>query len=91
MADINGDGRAEYLVVSRTTGSVVEWYNQGGPPDPLLSGKVGWYDLGPIAARIVGTDGNGVQFADLNGDGRAEYLEVDPNTSAVNAWLNGCI
>jgi hypothetical protein len=32
----------------------------------------------------------GVHFADLNGDGRAEYLDLDFATSAVNAWLNGC-
>lgn len=27
---------------------------------------------------------------DLNGDGRAEYLEVDPNTSAVTAYIKAC-
>jgi hypothetical protein len=51
--------------------------------------KVVWYPQGIIATG-VGTSGMGVQFADLNGDGRAEYLDVNFQTSAVNAWLNGC-
>lgn len=89
FADIDGDGRADYLVVSRTDGSVQEWYNQGGFEGPPNTAKVGWWGRGKIAGG-VGTDGKGVLFADLNGDGRAEYLDVDKDSSAVNAWLNAC-
>lgn len=34
MADINGDGRADYLEVTRSgSGAVNEWLNGGGPND----------------------------------------------------------
>jgi hypothetical protein len=89
FADINGDGRAEYLVISRTNGSVQEWYNQGGPDNGPNAGKVSWWGRGIIATG-VGTDGKGVLFADLNGDKRAEYCDVDASSSAMKAWLNVC-
>lgn len=31
-----------------------------------------------------------MQFADLDGDLRAEYLAVKFDTSGVSAWLNSC-
>ncbi|KAJ7205689.1 hypothetical protein B0H12DRAFT_453743 [Mycena haematopus] len=89
LADINGDGRADYLTVTHTGGVVELWINGGGPNDGPNAAQVVWHPQGVIATG-VGTSGAGVQFADLNGDGRAEYLDVSYLTSAVNAWLNGC-
>ncbi|MCJ1402570.1 hypothetical protein MMC11_005790 [Xylographa trunciseda] len=90
FADINGDGRADYLNVGRgSTGSVSEWLNGGGPNDGPNAAQVIWYPQGQITGGD-GTNGTYVLFADLNGDGRAEYIEVDPNTSAVTAYFNGC-
>ncbi|KAK4985019.1 hypothetical protein LTR50_006239 [Elasticomyces elasticus] len=90
FADLNGDGRADYLAVSHTNGAVNAWYNQGGQDNgPHALENINWWQA-PQVAGGVGTDGTGVQFADLNGDGRAEYLDVDSKTSAVNAWVNGC-
>ncbi|KAJ6600731.1 hypothetical protein B0H10DRAFT_2083067 [Mycena sp. CBHHK59/15] len=89
LADVNGDGRADYLTVTHTGGVVELWINGGGPDDGPNAAKVVWYPQGVIATG-VGTSGAGVQFADLNGDGRAEYLDVNYLSSAVNAWLNGC-
>ncbi|KAG4436760.1 hypothetical protein IFR05_007757 [Cadophora sp. M221] len=89
FADINGDGRADYLAVSRTDGSTVAYINGGGPDDKFNAAKVVWYPHGTIGTG-VGSNGKGVQFADLNGDGRAEFIDVDFATSAANAWLNGC-
>lgn len=51
--------------------------------------KVGWWDRGIITGGD-GSSGANVMFADLNGDGRVEYLEVDPATSAIFAYFNGC-
>ncbi|KAK3616373.1 hypothetical protein LTR56_025996 [Elasticomyces elasticus] len=90
FADIDGDGRADYLDVTRTGSGAVEWwYNQGGPDNGPNAAKVGWWDRGSITGGD-GTSGANVMFADISGDGRAEYLEVDPNTSAVTAYYNGC-
>jgi len=69
FADTSGNGRADYLVVSHTDGSVLLYYNTGAP----LTGdaRVHWESHHQIAGG-VGSDGTGVVFADLNGDGRVE-------------------
>jgi hypothetical protein len=89
FADINGDGRADYVAVDRKDGSAQLWLNGGGPDNGPNAAKVVWYPHDTIATG-VGGNGRGLQFADLNGDGRAEYLDVAFDTSAVTVWLNGC-
>lgn len=90
LADINGDGRADYLQVSRgSSGSVSMWRNGGGPDNGPHAAQVVWYPQGQITGGD-GTSGANVYFADLNGDGRAEYVEIDSGSSAVTAYLNGC-
>jgi hypothetical protein len=89
FADVNGDGRADYVTISRKDGSVQLWINGGGPDNGPNAAKVVWHPHGTIATG-VGTSGTGAQMADLNGDGRAEYLDVKFDTSAVKVWLNGC-
>ncbi len=74
FADINGDGRADYLAVDRTSGAAQLWLNGGGPDDGPNAAKIVWIPHGTIATG-AGGDGKGVQFADLNGDGRSEYLK----------------
>jgi hypothetical protein len=42
--------------------------------------------------QVTGGDGKPgyrVMFADINGDGRVEYLEIDPNKSAMVAYQTG--
>ncbi|KAF7359595.1 SGNH hydrolase [Mycena venus] len=90
LADINGDGRADYITVSHTNGAADVFLNAGGPNDGPNAAQVVWLPQGQFADG-VGNSGVQVQFADLNGDGRAEYLDVNYLTSAVNAWLNGCV
>ncbi|MBB4705164.1 hypothetical protein BJ982_006708 [Sphaerisporangium siamense] len=29
-----------------------------------------------------------IRLADLNGDGRADYLDADPRNGATRAWIN---
>ncbi|KAK4957916.1 hypothetical protein LTR10_004339 [Elasticomyces elasticus] len=89
FADINGDGRADYCTIDRVTGAMSVWLNGGGPDDGPHAAQVVWYPQGQVASG-VGTTGYEIQLADMNGDARAEYLDVDPDTSAVTAWLNGC-
>ncbi|WP_374206235.1 FG-GAP-like repeat-containing protein [Streptomyces roseoverticillatus] len=79
FADINADGKADYLVVE-DNGSVHAWLNK-------TSGtKDDWDDRGIIAAG-TGAPGNKIRFADINADGKADYLVVEDNGS-VHAWLN---
>ncbi len=42
---------------------------------------------GSVASGVL-VDGARIQFADLNNDGRADYLDVNPQNGATRAWIN---
>jgi lysophospholipase L1-like esterase len=88
FADVNGDGRADYIDVHPD--SSVTAYLNGGFPLGIGKGPIQWIPLGLIAGGISGgrCAGCQIQFADLNGDGRADYIVVHPDSS-VTAYLNG--
>ncbi|MFE1291382.1 GDSL-type esterase/lipase family protein [Streptomyces sp. NPDC058751] len=86
FADINGDGRADYLKVNDDS-SVQAWLNGGPNPKEPNGSDWLWFPQGTVAGG-VGAAGSHVRFADINGDGRADYLKVNDDSS-VQAWLNG--
>ncbi|MFC5145833.1 FG-GAP-like repeat-containing protein [Streptomyces aureoversilis] len=79
FADINNDGKADYLVLE-DNGSVHAWTNNGG------DGQGSWDDQGIIATG-TGAPASKVRFADINGDRKADYLVLEDNGS-VHAWTN---
>ena len=83
FADIDGDGRADYLCV-RPDSSVTGYRNAFFAGNP---GNINWIPYGDDIATGIGRPGAGVRFADLSGDGRADYLYVHPN-GAVDAYQN---
>ncbi|MFJ2745831.1 GDSL-type esterase/lipase family protein [Streptomyces sp. NPDC087440] len=83
FADLDGDGRADYLLADRATGAVRAWMNRGGDQD----GRAGWEPRGQVASGIASKDERLV-FADLDGDRRADYLLINYETGAVRAWMN---
>jgi hypothetical protein len=86
FADIDGDGKADYLVADQIDGSVQAWLNGGANPS---GGQWLWWPQGTIAGGVGAGPGTTVEFADINGDGRADYLVINTSTGAVQAWLNG--
>jgi lysophospholipase L1-like esterase len=80
FADFNGDGRDDYLVVA-ANGAVHAWINNGG------DGAGGWIDGGQVAGGTGAPASSVIRFADLDGDGRADYLVLATN-GAVTAWIN---
>lgn len=82
FADIDGDGRADYLVVY-DGGAVKAWRNTG---NILSSTGRKFEELGTIATG-VGEPGSKVRFADIDGDGLADYL-VLYDQGSLKAWRN---
>ncbi len=102
LADYDGDGRADYLLIN-ANGSVRVFLNKGG------DGRGGWSDLGQVASgltadpsqvtfadfdgdgrRVAGgltTDRSRLRLADFDGDGRADYNVVNPDGS-ITTFLN---
>ncbi|MEW9532008.1 FG-GAP-like repeat-containing protein [Microbispora sp. NPDC049125] len=78
FADLNGDRRTDYLLVD-PQGRVQAWIND--LPSPR------WIEWGQVAAGVAGGTREEVRFADLNCDGRDDYLLVDPQ-GRVRGWLN---
>ncbi|KAH6718401.1 hypothetical protein BKA61DRAFT_653772 [Leptodontidium sp. MPI-SDFR-AT-0119] len=90
FADLNGDGRCDLLSVDRNTGAVRMWLNNWNP------GSRTWFfvDKGIVSGEARCTMGYGVikndlgvRFADLTGDGEADYLCIWPN-GRVDGYLN---
>ncbi|MGW5851050.1 FG-GAP-like repeat-containing protein [Streptomyces sp. NPDC055254] len=79
LADFDGDGRFDYLVIN-ANGSVDVWLNKGG--DKVAP----WQGIGQVAAGMT-TDVSKVRFADWDGDGRTDYLLFNDD-GAVDVYLN---
>ncbi|KAL8846305.1 MAG: hypothetical protein Q9221_008603 [Calogaya cf. arnoldii] len=84
LADINGDKKVDYLTVDPKSGAVTAYLNGGRNPD-ANKGWV-WLPQGVIATGI-GRDGEGVRFADINGDGKADYVWISEKGEMV-VYLN---
>ncbi|KAI1361353.1 hypothetical protein F5Y08DRAFT_314931 [Xylaria arbuscula] len=83
--DLDGDGLKDYACVDPDTGAVNVHLNIPDS-DGKSSGK--WNDIGKIATGKKGRSGYGVKFADLNGDGRDDYIYIDPDDGEVYGWIN---
>ncbi|CAI6079183.1 unnamed protein product [Clonostachys chloroleuca] len=84
FADITGDGAAEYLI-QYDGGAAKGYHNTGNIPN---AGKPrNWVAMGTIAGGVG--DQGPVSYADLDGDGKEDYLVVRSDGS-VDAWINSC-
>ncbi|GAA4657000.1 hypothetical protein GCM10023324_02050 [Streptomyces youssoufiensis] len=71
--DLNGDGKADYAVVG-TDGKVTGWRNDD-PRKPAVS-------LGDISPADRGDNPDKVYFADMDGDGKDDYLRILPKADS---------
>ncbi|KAI4198895.1 MAG: hypothetical protein LQ350_004960 [Teloschistes chrysophthalmus] len=85
FVDIDHDGKDDYCVMGEETGSVTVWLNKG--PDPTAPGGWSWNGPHEVAPGAPGAKGANVSFADINGDGRLDYLVKNSNGD-IDAYLN---
>ncbi|KAF5019289.1 hypothetical protein F66182_8707 [Fusarium sp. NRRL 66182] len=85
IADMNGDGMSDYLVVDATKGSVRIWWNYG----PDANWENGWKFVagGQIASGVPHANLNTLRFPDINGDGRADYVYIGEG-GALKHYMN---
>ncbi|GAA3594499.1 hypothetical protein GCM10022419_092110 [Nonomuraea rosea] len=79
FADGDGEGAADYLQVS-VEGAVHAFLNRGGGGNGSFEARYDWAHASDYPREYV-------EFADISGDGKADYLVVY-NGGAVRAWLN---
>ncbi|MFF3327721.1 FG-GAP-like repeat-containing protein [Streptomyces sp. NPDC002889] len=83
LADISGDRQADYLMVGTAPpkqGAVHAYINDGGRGGGGFTERLNF-------VKQTGYPGDKVMFADISGDGKADYLVVYDG-GAVRAWLN---
>lgn len=85
---IDGDGLDDYVFLDADTGAPVVYLNAGADEKdpygwkwmPLNSGK-------PIASGAA--PASTIMFADIDGDGKADYHVIDATNGTLYTWLNG--
>ncbi|MFE7839340.1 FG-GAP-like repeat-containing protein [Streptomyces sp. NPDC057474] len=84
FADLNGDGRDDLVLInSSSDGWLVYQENKG-----VKDGRITWNEFAvSIKVGVTGVRREAVRFADVNGDGRDDYLRVG-DSGAVHAYLN---
>lgn len=103
FADLNGDGRVDYIVIDRVNGAGWVWYNRAMNPD----GSVLWGEKTLFATGR--SPGHAIRLFDvrshksflylvniliiskqMTGDGRADYLSINPGSGKVDLSENLC-
>lgn len=88
FADVNGDGKADFMWIDKFTGDATVWYNQGEVPDRVSGSKFFW--LGQGILYLGSARGANIHYPNANGLGRADQVEVQATTAYGYAWYNVC-
>ncbi|KAL8785024.1 MAG: hypothetical protein Q9213_003617 [Squamulea squamosa] len=74
LADIDGDGKADMIIVDPDTGNMTALLNNGPNADAKPLNWL-WTEVGQISPSVGGAAG--VKFADVTGDGKADLIWLD--------------
>lgn len=90
LADWNGDGRCDVLVQDKASGALTLYENHyDASKDALTFVNVGVVSQGATCNQGWGVNifDRGMRLADMDGDGRADVVCIQPN-GFMSAWLN---
>ncbi|GAA3167697.1 MULTISPECIES: FG-GAP-like repeat-containing protein [Streptomyces] len=92
FGDIDGDGWPDCLVTDRTGGLTVHTWIEDNPEGARMcmrryDGVADVFTHGSTGEKLDIGKGTQIQFADLNGDKKVDYLLVEPD-GTVRAWYN---
>ncbi|CAI6337080.1 unnamed protein product [Periconia digitata] len=90
FADVNGDGRADFLWVDKFTGNVRTWINEGLIPADNVGSSMTWTFRGEDSWPSGKSRGQNVHFPKMGNTGRADYHWVNPATSYAETYFNEC-
>ncbi|KAK4565366.1 hypothetical protein LTR86_003983 [Recurvomyces mirabilis] len=83
LADIDGDGRCDYVVFDSTTTNIYGWRNGALDNSPPAY----WYAMRGVISGLPPKALSGWKFADLNGDKKDDLIWVSPD-GQVTTWIN---
>mgnify|MGYP003629443527 FL=1 len=93
LADINGDGRDDLVYVDLVDSTITAWSNEGATgqfgDDAAGTSSFRWVLKGQVSPATT-TRGSCVEFANINGIGRADSLLIYPDTNQQFVKLNTC-
>jgi hypothetical protein len=88
LADWDGDGLCDVIYAHPDSGAVDVWINPYKKDKNFKNWKhIGGISTGCKEKRGVGIFDLAKRFADIDGNGRADYLCIEPNTRTTG-WLN---
>ncbi|KAH9223897.1 hypothetical protein DL95DRAFT_452880 [Leptodontidium sp. 2 PMI_412] len=89
FADVNGDGRADMIWTDKFSGDAIVWPNQGKVTNNSPgSSKFTWLRTGPVYKGS--SRGSNLHFPSLQGQRRADMVEVNPTTGHGWLYFNSC-
>ncbi|KPM39384.1 hypothetical protein AK830_g7215 [Neonectria ditissima] len=90
FADVNGDGKADFLWIDKFSGDATVWYNNGELPNAerLSGSKFHWVNAGVLS--LGSARGPNMHYPNVGGVGRADQVEVMATEAYGYAWYNTC-
>ncbi|KAK7422803.1 hypothetical protein QQX98_001364 [Neonectria punicea] len=83
LADIDGDGFDDYIYLD-AGGATITYRNDWNEDNPIDS----WVRMKGADAVGIGQRPEEIEFYDINGDGKADYVWTSPLDGRVRVWLN---
>lgn len=88
FADMDGDGKAD-LVWIGNSGKLIIWLKKATIKSKIKI-QVKWFkeNRGNPVGLVIGAFRKDWQLADIDGNGRADYIWVHPEDGSVRVWIN---